>query len=157
MGLKRFVSNTLAFPGYVAVASAIILILHLILDSNGLKRLQSRVFRRPPSLELNNQITPDVHVANLPAGFSTHIALHGGRVIFVYKIAQLLGCLALFCLSIYFFSFDDAIDSQGMGSGGKWGERHKHKKHQGYNLSVKEWLELSMCMNYVCSVYLGSV
>ena len=153
--VKRFASDTLAFPGYVAVASAILFILHLILASLSSKR---RVFRRPPALELDNQVnlTPDVHADSLSVELGTHIARHGG-VIFMYKIMRLLGCLALLGVSIYSFSFDDAVNSQGMGSWRKWREKHKHRKYQGYNPSVKEWLELSLCMNYVCSVHVGSV
>ncbi|KAF8230003.1 hypothetical protein L208DRAFT_1378698 [Tricholoma matsutake] len=145
-----FLSDTLAFPGYIAVVSAIILILHLTFSSNVFKRLQSRVFQSPPSFELDHlpDSGPDVHAADLSAESSVHISHHGGGVIFVYKVAQLVGCLALLGFSIYSFALDvDVSGCQGLGSGGKWGKKHK-RMHQGYNLSVKE-LELSMCMNYL--------
>jgi hypothetical protein len=158
--LESFLSDTLALPGYLSVASAILLVVHLTLSSNAFKRLQSRVFRRPPFFDLDNSpdSRPDINADNVSAEFRAHVAHHGGAVIFSYKVARLVGCLALLGFSIYSFALDiDVVSSQGIGSGGKWGKNHKRKKQQGYNLSVKEWLELSMCMNYVCSTHFKCV
>lgn len=143
-----FLSDTLAFPGYIASVSATILIVNITFSSNAFKRLQSRVFQRPSSFELDDS-GHDVHVANLSAEFRVHISHHGGGIIFAYKVARLVGCLALLGLSTYPFALDvDVSNPQGLGSQGKWGKKHKHM-HKGYDLSVKEWLDLSMCMNYL--------
>lgn len=154
--LQSFLSDTLAFPGYIASVSATILIVNITFSSNAFKRLQSRVFQRPSSFELDDS-GHDVHVANLSAEFRVHISHHGGGIIFAYKVARLVGCLALLGLSTYPFALDvDVSNPQGLGSQGKWGKKHKHM-HKGYDLSVKEWLDLSMCMNYVCSVHFSVV
>jgi hypothetical protein len=155
MSVGSFLSDTLVFPGYVAVASAIILILHLTLSSKAFERLLSRVFQRSPSFEQDSSpdFLPDISSDNLSGELqvSAHITHHGGPVIFAYKVARLAGCLALLGFSIYSFAVDmDFASPQGIGSGGKWGKKHKHRKHQGYDLSVQEWLEWSMCMTYVC-------
>ena len=150
-----FLCDTLALPGYVAVASAIILISHLILSSAVSQQLHARGFRRTPSLVLDNppESGLDILPANVSAEFNVHIAHHGGAVI--YKTARLVGYLVLLGFSVYSFIIEvDAFTSGAVRSTGEWGEK-RLRKHRGYNLSVREWLEFSMCLNYVCPLYLA--
>jgi hypothetical protein len=153
MSVRRFLYDSLVLPGYVAVTSAVILVLHLTFSSRIFRRLVSRVFQSSRSLERDSspEFILDVPADNLSGEFSAHVTHHGGTVIFAYKVARLAGCLALLGFSIYSFAVDmDFVTPQGLGSGGKWGKKHKHRKHQGYDLSVEEWLEGSMSMTYVC-------
>jgi hypothetical protein len=32
---------------------------------------------------------------------------------------------------------------------GKWDKKHKHRKHRTPSFSIKEWLDMAMCMTYV--------
>lgn len=84
------------FPAYVAVISASILLLHVLV-----------VFKhiRPRSSELSpsalSETASRTEPSNISTKFRRHVAKHGGYTIFAYKVARLFGCFTLLGLSLW--------------------------------------------------------
>lgn len=81
--------DSLVIPAYVAAISAIFLLLHITLLSNTLQTVWDTLV---PGYKTNRK-------ANQPES-GGHVAVHGGKTVFAYKVAKLAGCLAVTGLSI---------------------------------------------------------
>jgi hypothetical protein len=136
---------------YLAATSAIILLLHTILLSKPARTLYTHFFhsKLPPT----EDIPQESHVS-LHAGFfgeaRDHIAHQGGVIIFAYKIARLIGCLAFFGLCLTTSILEDHKESHSNGLG-KWGKRRKHERSQPQSptFSEAEWLQIAMSISAV--------
>lgn len=89
--LDRFWSDSLALPLYVVTASVVVLVSQLLWHSSPGLKLRATWFKSVPE---EPEYAPETH------SIAAHIENHGGRSIFVFKAARLVGCLALLSLSL---------------------------------------------------------
>ncbi|KAJ7141437.1 hypothetical protein C8R44DRAFT_763446 [Mycena epipterygia] len=85
-------SDTLIFPLYIATASIVTLLLHLLWSSKPVLKLRVSYFK---TTEQEPEDTTETH------SVAVHIEKHGGKTIFAFKAARLAGCLELLALSIF--------------------------------------------------------
>lgn len=143
-------------PGYLSAASAIILVLHIIILSKPAKALYARL---TPNSQSNASETsaPEpgqgIYPASLFGQFKAHMSLHGGHVIFVYKAARLVGCLVLLSLSLATLILEEngKIDKLVFGISNKhWGKKHRQHRHPNKDLFTDaEWLQVALCLTTV--------
>ncbi|KAJ7813135.1 P-loop containing nucleoside triphosphate hydrolase protein [Mycena olivaceomarginata] len=88
MNAYSFWSDSFSFPLYIASASIVVLLSHLLWESEPGLKLRARYFKA-----LSTQ--PE------------HAEAHGGTTIFAYNDARLLGCLVLLSLSLVSVALDD--------------------------------------------------
>ena len=88
--------NTLFIPLIATLASGILLITHVIFDS----RINSRRNITEEAGSTTTAINEETRSNRVGRKISQHADNHGGPVIFGFKIAQLIGCLTLFFLSL---------------------------------------------------------
>ncbi|TRM65976.1 hypothetical protein BD626DRAFT_427540 [Schizophyllum amplum] len=149
-------------PAYVALASAVLLVMHAIAASRPAQRLWARV--RKVELEEPAEEPLTVQPATFWSEIKVHVASHGGWKIYGLNVARLVGTLTLLALSIASFfidearranvvEFDDEIDILGKG---KWGKGGKHHK-QHARFTKREWLELAMSMTYLYASLLALI
>jgi hypothetical protein len=135
--VPRFLNDSLAIPFLVSVLSAVILVIHFA-------RIATRKFLRKRQA-FHIMLGEDTDRAN--AGPSTrnlsgvrkyleHVQHHGGNVIFVFKIARVLGCATLIVLA----TLSSAI----------------LQKEIEASLSDRALLELSVCIVAVSIVQLSN-
>ncbi|KAJ7105184.1 hypothetical protein C8R44DRAFT_858596 [Mycena epipterygia] len=92
--------DTLIIPAIVSAASAALLVAHIFWVSAWGNALRGLLFKTRKS-EVTAVVAPEIrHPIGLGAAVKQHIAHHGGRVIFVFKLVRLLACLTLFGLSL---------------------------------------------------------
>ncbi|KAH9912641.1 uncharacterized protein B0H18DRAFT_889646 [Fomitopsis serialis] len=89
-------ANTLVFPGYVATASLLVLLLQLIASSEPVKKLYKRL-----ATSENDSVDDAAGEQQHLSVVSQHIAQYGGPIIFAYRVLRLLCTLALLTLSIF--------------------------------------------------------
>lgn len=87
-------SNTLTYPVYIAAASSLILLLHVALAWRPIKRLYVHL---TPLWALSNSYDS---FEEEPDGQLSRSERNGGSVIYAYKLARVIGCFALFGLSL---------------------------------------------------------
>ncbi|KAG6827484.1 hypothetical protein H0H92_011587 [Tricholoma furcatifolium] len=85
-------ADTLVLPGLVAASSALVIVIQLFLNSNIFK---TRLYSDPTITGEEEESAPQLN------GIRGHISRHGGNTIFAYRVARLLGSLALVGLSLY--------------------------------------------------------
>lgn len=120
------------------MASALILVLHVAIE-----RIHKR-FRGAAPVNSQPTSTPTGIVSDV----KHHISTHGGPVIFTYKFARLVGCLAMLGFSIATFILDEPDIFATVT--GKWGKKHKkHRKKEQQELSEKEWLHFTLVLTFV--------
>ncbi|KAJ7465185.1 hypothetical protein FB451DRAFT_1488697 [Mycena latifolia] len=115
-------SDTLFIPLYVGTASIVTLLLHLLWASKPVLKLRASYFKHVP---LEPEDAPDTH------SLAVHIEKHGGNAIFAFKVARLVGCLALLSVSI----FSLVSDSEGNKETSTfaplaWGSENPHRSMQ---------------------------
>jgi hypothetical protein len=142
--------STLFLPVYIALLSVAVLVVHLILLATPLKK-----FILPPS----SPTSASNHDSEPPTGFlaeiNANITSNGGLSIWLYKVVRLIGCLALFAVSIAaaVIAGDDTLHTNRK----HWGKKHKHthgKKHDGAWFSDYEWIQIALALVYVCPFHL---
>ncbi|KAI4529011.1 P-loop containing nucleoside triphosphate hydrolase protein [Schizophyllum commune Loenen D] len=149
-------------PAYVALASAVLLVLHAIVASRPAQRMWARLRNVEFEEPVEEPLT--VQPASFWSEFKLHVASHGGWTIYAFKVARLIGTLVLLGLSIASFFIDEArrvgttdledeVDVLGKG---KWGKKHKHRKQHAH-FTKREWLELAMSMTYLYTVLLALI
>ena len=133
-------------PVYVAVASALFLLLHLILLSKPVKIICSRFL--PPKSE--EEPSPSLEEVPVVDGFFSEakafISRHGGLVIFAFKFARFIGCLLFLALSLAAFILEER-EEHFVGSARK----HRRAPHNDSSnpFSRAEWLQFALCMTAV--------
>ena len=145
--------DSLLVPAYLCAASAALIVLHLVLLCKPVKKLYALIF---PKLQRSTEVLSPEPGQNIqPASFfgqvRAHIALHGGGVIYAYKVARLAGCLMLLGLSIATLVLEETgqIDGMMYSITGKWGKKHpnRRKKHAGFTNA--EWVQVALCITTV--------
>jgi hypothetical protein len=77
-----------------------------------------------------------------------HVALHGGTVIFAYKIARFVGCALLLGVSIATLMLETGYVDFGIT--GKHLENKPKQKHSENGMFTKaEWLQVALCITTV--------
>lgn len=149
--------DSLVVPAYLSGASAVLLLLHIVLLSQPAKKLytflipKSQVAREPAGPEPNQGI----HPASFFGQVRAHISIHGGGIIYAYKVIRLVGCLALLALSTATLILEETgqIDGFWYETTGKWGKKHpKHRKKHA-RFTVDEWLQVALCITTVSPTY----
>ncbi|KAG1749648.1 uncharacterized protein EDB91DRAFT_1334077 [Suillus paluster] len=150
--------STLMIPAYVAAASALLLLLHLIMLSKPVKKLWSHFM--PPKTEEEPSIFFDE--PTIADGFFSEakvfISQHGGLVIFAYKFARFIGCLVFLGLSLATFILDER-EEHATEANKLLGRKHRKARHpDGYiPFSRTEWLQFALCMTAAYASILGLV
>ncbi|KAG1747913.1 uncharacterized protein EDB91DRAFT_1245381 [Suillus paluster] len=143
-------------PAYVAAASALLLLLHLITLSKPVKKLWSHF--RPLKTEEEPSIFFDE--PTIADGFFSEakvfISQHGGLVIFAYKFARFIGCLVFLGLSLATFILDER-EEHATEANELLGRKHRKARHpDGYiPFSRTEWLQFVLCMTAVSNLWLS--
>ncbi|EIM92492.1 uncharacterized protein STEHIDRAFT_127305 [Stereum hirsutum FP-91666 SS1] len=162
---KKIWTHTLMIPAYVAVASALVLIIHLVLSSGPLKRLIHQYgSSEDDSVQEETSRTTSLHTSLLSAA-REHVAELGGPVIFAFRAVRALAVLALCGLSIAIFVLDEEgnLNTKDFEAFSKsWGKKHKKSRTGVVTFTKHEWLEFVMCLTYfyasllaVCSIAAG--
>ena len=146
--------DSLVVPAYLSVASAIILILHVIVSSKPVKQLyrlllpKSRHTESEPSA---NDRSQGIHPASFFGQVKEHVHLHGGPVIFTFKVLRLFGCLTLLGVSLATFILEEAgdIDDMLYGVNGKWGKKRRKHKHTNEQFTQAEWVQVALVLTSV--------
>lgn len=83
--------------------------------------------------------------------------MHGGYIIFAYKIVRFAGCLALQGLSLATLILEENGRIEDLifnTSKNHWGKKHRKYRHPKYNgFTGAEWLQVSLCFATVCPSY----
>ncbi|KAG0697813.1 hypothetical protein DFH29DRAFT_984146 [Suillus ampliporus] len=145
-------------PAYVAAASALLLLLHLIVLSKPVKKLWSHFL--PPKTEKEPSVffdEPTIADGFFPEA-KVFISQHGGLVIFAYKIARFIGCLAFLGLSLATFILDEREEHTNGANKLSGGKHRKAYPSDGYiPFSRTEWLQFALCMTAAYASILGLV
>jgi hypothetical protein len=147
--------STLMIPAYVAAASAVLLILHLIILSKSVKKVWLRLLS--PTTQAEEGPSALFEEATRVNGFFSEvkafISRHGGSAIFAYKLARFIGCLVFWALSLATFILE-VREEHSVGAGKVSGRKHRKSRqpHDGYVMfSRAEWLQFALCMTAVSS------
>ncbi|KAG2070718.1 hypothetical protein BDR04DRAFT_1053972 [Suillus decipiens] len=145
--------DTLMIPAYFATTSALLLLLHLITLSKPVRKLWLRFLpprtEQEPGLFFDEPPIADGFFSEAKA-FISH---HGGWVIFAYKFARFIGCLAFLGLSLASFILEER-EERTTGAN----EPSKGKHRNGYiPFSRAEWLQFALCMTAAYASMLGLV
>ncbi|KAJ6564562.1 hypothetical protein B0H19DRAFT_80371 [Mycena capillaripes] len=124
-------SNSLILPLYVGAASIVTLFVHILWESSIGLNLRASVFKTTP---LENEESPSVSSGH---SIADHIAKHGGKEIFSFKIARLMGCLVLLGLSSAALALDEGQETTSS------------------RLTPHKYLQAAMCGIYVLGSSLG--
>ncbi|KAG1769620.1 hypothetical protein EDD22DRAFT_868510 [Suillus occidentalis] len=150
--------STLMIPAYFAATSALLLLLHLIMLSKPVKKLWSH-FLPPKTEEESNLFFDEPTIAD---GFFSEakvfISRHGGWVIFAYKFARFIGCLAFLGLSLATLILDERDEhAAGNNKLSKGKHRRPHPSDGYVPFSRTEWLQFALCMTATYASILGLV
>ncbi|KAH7918842.1 hypothetical protein BV22DRAFT_1100095, partial [Leucogyrophana mollusca] len=153
--------SSLMVPAYCAGVSAVILILHLILLSSPAQNIWARVVRRLNSLQpaTSPETGANIHARGFFSDTKAFVSQHGGPIIFGYKVARFIGCLALLGLSLATFILEEQ-EEHTLGAVNKhWGGRRpKHRASDDQPLfSRAEWHQFALCMASGYASLLGLV
>jgi hypothetical protein len=143
-------------PAYLTTASALLLLLHLITLSKPVKKLWSR-FLPPKTVEEPSLFVVEPTIAD---GFFSEaqvfISQHGGWVIFAYKFARFIGCLAFLGLSLATFILDEHAEHATGANKLSKGKHRRPRPSDGYvPFSRAEWLQFALCMTAVGDLWLS--
>lgn len=144
--------DSLLVPTYISATSAAILILHIILISQTFKSLYARLIpnsTRPDPGDVDREHLQGCHPASFVGQMREHIALHGGAVIFAYKVARFIGCAILLGFSIASLLLEDDGQVEDLAFGKHWGNKPKHRKHKHSEFIEQEWLQVALCTTTV--------
>ncbi|KAH6912895.1 ATP-binding cassette transporter [Coprinopsis sp. MPI-PUGE-AT-0042] len=135
-GRSKIWRDSMIVPAYIALASAVVLVLHAGIKSRRVQRFWARVSRKEASRLDTPLSTPHIG-ADIAGGLSQHTVQPGTTMISSFRGLRLLSCFALVGLSIYTAI---PVDSSPMGS---W--------------SDKEWVNLLMAMAHIYALALAAL
>jgi len=151
--MTRIWRDSLVIPAYISIASAAILILHVILISKTFKRLYARLL--PKSMHPGSDPSAQEHLQGVhPASFidqmREHIALHGGSAIFAHKVARFVGCAVLLGVSIATLILETGqVRVEDVLSGKYWGNKYDHRRQGDEVFTEAGWLQVALCITTV--------
>ncbi|KAH6916807.1 ATP-binding cassette transporter [Coprinopsis sp. MPI-PUGE-AT-0042] len=158
-GRSKIWHNSMVIPSYVALASAVVLVLHVILASSRARKLWARITRREVVQEnrADEPVFAHRNETDITNDFAEHVAQHGGFTIFSFRVLRLLSCLVLLGLSVYTAIKDEdgITNAFGKKGKGKHGRKHRDKDHR--QLSDKEWADLLLTMTYFYALSLAAL
>ncbi|KAG2160129.1 uncharacterized protein EDB93DRAFT_1113551 [Suillus bovinus] len=151
-------SSTLMIPAYFAAASALLLLLHLMMLSKPVQKLWS--YFLPPKTEEEPSVFFDE--PTIADGFFSEakvfISQHGGWVIFAHKFARFIGCLAFLGLSLASFILEEREEHTTGANKLSKGKHRRPRPSDGYiPFSRAEWLQFAMCMTAAYASILGLI
>ncbi|KAG8830089.1 hypothetical protein FRC17_005452 [Serendipita sp. 399] len=133
---------------YLAGLSAIVALVHALIRVTPLKRFFFRRSRsRPPVIH-------EVPEAGLLSEVKVNIKSNGGIVIWSFKVARLLGSIALFAVATTaaIIASDDTFRANGK----HWGKKHRHRHGgQKHRFSDYEWLQIALAAFYMYTSFLA--
>ena len=148
-------------PAYVAFASSVILLLHIVSQAKLFRKLLGPLSQAQVSADdVPPEELPSTHLAGFFAEAKDHVLKHGGLAIFAYKLARLIGCLAFLGLSLATLILEekDTNKPSGLHMYGKWGKKPKNKRgRHDHLLSEAEWRQAAMCASAVSVFRMGCV
>jgi len=143
--LKSIWTDSLTFPVYVALASAVILVCHIIFSRRPVRRFWRRLSGKDASdIQRSVQVLPQE--TTLVEELQERMGKHGGATIFAFKLARVLGCIFFLGLNVYSTILDEESRVGGFAIGALG--KKKHPKQQ-KGLSAKEWQDLALCLTSV--------
>ncbi|KAK1228101.1 hypothetical protein PQX77_008872 [Marasmius sp. AFHP31] len=156
-GARVFWTSELILPLYIALASGLILLVHVLFTTTPLKNLLKK--RKPDTESSTSQpISPPAE--GLVEEVKVHVRDHGGASIFVCHLLRLACTLALLGLTILSLVLD-VEDNEPVGGIGAFSKKKKKKKkHIGRvsdELSTREWLEFAMCLTFLYAFLLAVI
>ncbi|KAG2065985.1 P-loop containing nucleoside triphosphate hydrolase protein [Suillus decipiens] len=145
-------------PAYFSAASALLLLLHLIMISTPVRKFWSRFL--PPRTEQEPSLFFDE--PPIADGFFSEAKLfvshHGGWVIFAYKFARFIACIAFLGLSLATFILDEHEErTSGANKLSKGKYDRSHPSDSYIPFSRTEWLQFSLCTTAAYASILGLV
>ncbi|KAF5336910.1 hypothetical protein D9611_003444 [Ephemerocybe angulata] len=146
--------DSLSYPIYASLLSALVLVAHIVASRRSVQRLIRRIRTGEwDSAEDTSYFgPPPPREATYYAELQERARKHGGAIIFAFKVARLVGCIAFLALSIYTTVIDE---ESRLGTNGK--KKKKKKKHQDDVFSQKEWQDLAICLTNLYAVLLSLV
>ncbi|KAL0579441.1 hypothetical protein V5O48_002547 [Marasmius crinis-equi] len=129
---KSVFNDSLIVPAYVAIASALAILVHLLLAS-----FVSRPERREEEL---SRLRPGGIVSEV----KEHVRSHGGTKIYAFKVARMICSLGLLGLAVTTLVLQEL----------ELDELNIVKKHK-YRFKKREWLEAAMCMTFLYTFLLS--
>ncbi|KAK0208414.1 hypothetical protein DFS33DRAFT_1411920 [Desarmillaria ectypa] len=155
---KAIYADNLIVPAYVAAASAVLFILHILLTWRPVRRFISRLRKNKTSLDNNREPQLTNQSLGILAEVREHVALHGGPTIFFYMVFRLLTSLALLGLSSASLVLDErGRTPENLGLYGKWGKNHKGKKEHSRAFTSEDWLDASLCLTFLYTSFLALI
>jgi hypothetical protein len=147
--------HPLLIPSYAALASIIVLILHIIFSIGPIKLPRTRISSSTEDTNTAGEYSASSTRTGLLSAVKDHVERSGGSIIFVFRLARLVLVISLLVLSIFCFLQEEVLHSADSGLdplNKHWGKRRKpkHRDGGGGSLSKREWLDLAACLNYVC-------
>jgi hypothetical protein len=146
-------NSELMVPSYLAVASALVLLLHIICSSKPIRSIYARLL---PKATFQEESRAEERRAAHPIGFfaeaKEHVLEHGGIPIFAYKVARLAGCFTFLALSAVTFILyeEDSTDTNDFHTLGKWHRKPRRRRGNRDTLfSPGEWLHVAVCATTV--------
>ncbi|KAJ7847132.1 hypothetical protein B0H14DRAFT_3676972 [Mycena olivaceomarginata] len=136
MNAYSFWSDSFTFFLYVASASIVVLLSHLLWESGPGLKLRARYFK---ALSTQPEYTSET------TSIAGHAEAHGGTTIFAYKVARLLGCLVLLSLSLVSVALDNDEKETGTFT------------HQWILLAKSRASHISLCITYFYASVLAVV
>ncbi|KAI0758154.1 multidrug resistance-associated ABC transporter [Fomes fomentarius] len=108
--------DTLAYPIAATAASALLLSLQLLFRSTPVQRLLGKVINS----DVSSKAGDDLEATGSNEQQVSHVARHGGPVIFAHKVVRLLSTLTLLALSIAGAVLNDREDNLGFSFDSRW-------------------------------------
>ena len=148
--------HPLLIPPYAALASILVLILHIIFSSGPIRALRPRISTTAEDTSTAGEYNARSTRTGLVSAVKDHVERSGGSVIFGFHLSRLVLVLSLLVLSILCFLQEEGQHAADSGLGplgkhwGKWRKRKHRNGGDGGSLSKREWLDLAACLNYVC-------
>ncbi|KAJ7797502.1 P-loop containing nucleoside triphosphate hydrolase protein [Mycena olivaceomarginata] len=136
MNAYSFWSDSFSFPLYVASASIVVLLSHLLWESKPGLKLRARY---------SKTVSTQPEYASETTSIAGHVEAHGGTTLFAYKVARLLGCLILLSLSLVSVTLDDDEKETGTFT------------HQWILLAKSRASHISLCITYFYASVLAAI
>ncbi|KAJ7807314.1 hypothetical protein B0H14DRAFT_3483418 [Mycena olivaceomarginata] len=136
MNAYSFWSDSFSFPLYVASASIVVLLSHLLWESKPGLKLRARY---------SKTVSTQPEYASETTSIAGHVEAHGGTTLFAYKVARLLGCLILLSLSLVSVTLDDDEKETGTFT------------HQWILLAKSRASHISLCITYFYASVLATI
>ena len=131
------------------MASAVLLVLHVIVKSRRAQKIWARITRQELQQENRTEepLLAPRNETDITGDFAQHVEQHGGYVVFSFQVLRLLACLTLLVLSVYTAIKDEGGIIGQLKKKGKHGRKHRDRDRP--QLSDKEWADLLLSMTYV--------